>query len=190
MGRFSNKRGPPQKKMPSRVSFSVRPLALPISIKWILFISWGGEKLINNFFPYKPSAMADRVSFSVRPPASPTYPIHLINLYEQPRTWSTIFDNTKRPFFRHHPFPWKHSQKPIAYTLAYALVALPTNSILSIHKKKKKNISSPTNYQQWPFAYLLAYIHLPHQLIKYYHYFQNWAEKNNHICFHQKQLCF
>ena len=124
--------------MASRVSFSVRPLALPISIKWILFISWAGKKLINNFFPYKPSAMAGRVSFSVRPPASPTYPIHLINLYEQPRTWSTIFDNTKRPFFRHYPFPWKHSQKPIAYTFAYALVALPTNSILSIHTKKKK----------------------------------------------------
>ena len=60
-----------QKKMPSRVSFSVRPLASPISMKWILFISWVGKKLINNFFPYKPSAMAGRVSFSVHPLASP-----------------------------------------------------------------------------------------------------------------------
>ena len=173
--------------MPSRVSFSVRPLALPISIKWILFISWAGKKLINNFFPYKPSAMAGRVSFSVRPPASPTYPIHLINLYEQPRTQSTIFDNTKRPFFRHYPFLWKHSQKPLAYPLVNALVALPTNSIL--YSQKKITISSLTNYQQWPFAYLLAYIHLPYQLIKYYRSFQNWIG-NNQICFHQKQFCF
>ena len=128
--------------------------------------------------------MAGRVSFSVRPPASPTYPIHLINLYEQPRTQSTIFDNTKRPFFRHYPFLWKHSQKPIAYPLVNALVALPTNSIL--YSQKKITISSLTNYQQWPFAYLLAYIHLPYQLIKYYRSFQNWIG-NNQICFHQKQ---
>ena len=137
MGRFSNKRGPPQKKMANHVSFSVRPLALPISIKWILFISWAGEKLINNFFPYKPSAMAGRVSFSVRPPASPTYPIHLINLYEQPRTQSTTFDNTKRPFLDTILSLENILKKPLAYPLANALVALPTSSVLSIHNKVK-----------------------------------------------------
>ena len=84
----------------SRVSFSVRPLALPTYPIPQSFYENPRTKKINNFypFPYKLSAVASHVSFSVRPPALETYSI-----------FHSCYENPNLKINNFHPFPYKPS---------------------------------------------------------------------------------